>query len=120
MTGLMQRLKNVLVGLLLLILSAYYVNSTMFYHSHIVGGQTVYHSHINSYSHTTTSEDGGHTLDSINLIDYLNDIIVEQQDFNTHYDFVIRRLESVALVRSTAEASFFLERCDGLRAPPIA
>ncbi len=119
MIELISRYKSVLVGIFLLILSAYYVNSTMFYHSHTVAGQNVYHSHFFGSSHTT-SDDGGHTSESLDLIAALSDISLQQQDFNSHIELPERTLESVALVRPTAQSTFFLERCGGLRAPPIA
>lgn len=120
MIGFMSRFKNVLVGTLLLILSAYYVNSTMFYHSHVVAGHNIYHSHFHTTSHTTSSEDGGHSQDALDLIALLGDISIEQQTFNSHIEAPERTVESEALVRATAQATFFLERCGGLRAPPIA
>ncbi len=116
----MSRFKNVLVGALLLILSAYYVNSSMCYHSHVISGNVVYHSHIHSTSHTTTSDDGGHSQEAMDLIATLSNFSIEQQAFNSHIEAPERTVESVALVRPTAQATFFLERCGGLRAPPIA
>ncbi len=112
------RFKTGLVGVLLLILSAYYVNSSMFYHQHVIEGETIFHSHFNSEEHTSNSEDGGHTVDVIKLIAALSNIAIEEQSFQAHIEAVERTLECVALARPTAQATLFLDRITSLRAPP--
>ncbi len=116
----MSRLKyrNILAGLLLLIVSAYHVNSTMFFHEHIINGQVINHSHFFSKVHTDSSEDGGHTVEIVKLISHLTDFSVEEQDFNTHIIIAEALLESEARAYNTSEATFYLARCRSLRAPP--
>ncbi len=118
--ALTSKFKNLLVGVLLLILSAYYVNSSMFYHSHVIKGETIFHSHFYSKSHTTSSEDGGHDLAMAKLIAALDNIVVEEQSFDSHLETAEREVERVILARSTSKSKLFLERCRSLRAPPIA
>lgn len=52
---------------LLMLFVTYYVNATMFWHSHIINGVTIVHSHIHGASHTSSS-DGGHSANEITLI----------------------------------------------------
>lgn len=56
----------------LLLFTAYYVNSTMFWHSHIINGECVQHSHIH-VQHHHNSLDGGHTTPQLLLIHTLNE-----------------------------------------------
>lgn len=52
-----------------------YVNSTMFWHSHIVEGGIIWHSHIYWKSHVTDSSDGGHTSGQLKLLDVVSHIL---------------------------------------------
>ncbi|MDR1719854.1 MAG: hypothetical protein LBR67_07030 [Dysgonamonadaceae bacterium] len=49
----------------------YYVNTCFFYHSHIINGVTIVHSHIHSNSHAQT---GSHSESELTLISVLSDI----------------------------------------------
>ena len=51
-----------------------YVNSTMFWHSHIVDGRIIWHSHIYWKSHVTGNSDGGHTAGQLKLLDIVSHI----------------------------------------------
>lgn len=62
---------RVLIALLVLLFAGYYVNTTMFWHSHIVNGTVVIHSHIHSEGHHQTSA-GGHSEASLLTIDSLH------------------------------------------------
>ncbi|MFI3317048.1 MAG: hypothetical protein SNF93_05725 [Rikenellaceae bacterium] len=119
MTEFTQRFKSALAGALLLILSAYYVNSSMFYHEHTVYGETIFHSHFHTSEHTEPG-DGGHTVDVIKLIAALSDFALEQQRFETPVDEPTMPLESITAVGDTNAAMFYVERCRSLRAPPCA
>ncbi len=112
------RFRELLVGILLLILSAYYVNSTMFFHRHTVGGDAVYHSHFFSKLHTTSSEDGGHTIEVVKLIASLNNIAIEQQNFDSPLFDVVRPLECVAQVRECVKPALIPLCYFSLRGPP--
>ena len=48
-----------------------YANATMFWHSHVIGGASIMHSHIYWKTHTTGNSDGGHTSDQIQIIDLI-------------------------------------------------
>ena len=60
-------IKNIIVGFFLAIISLYYVNSTMFEHTHIINGVTIKHSHFHSKNHTSSSSEK-HTEREITLI----------------------------------------------------
>ena len=48
-----------------------YVNSTMFWHSHIVDGRVITHSHIFWKNHGTGNSDGGHTPGQFKILDLI-------------------------------------------------
>ena len=52
-----------------------YVNSTMFWHNHLVDGQIVGHSHIYGKAHCTDNSDGGHTPGQLKLLDLVSHIL---------------------------------------------
>ncbi len=119
-------------GVLLLILSAYYVNSTLFYHSHQIDGETIFHSHLSfDKNHSSSDADGNtdsgenseseskHTLQAAKLIAALNNITIEQQEFDSHVDAPERRLEYAIPIYYEIEPLSFLGSCRSLRAPPV-
>ncbi len=90
----------------------------MFYHQHIVNGEEITHSHFHSDIHTSSSEDGGHTLEVIKLIAVLNYVAIEEQDIASHFEEVARPLECVIGETSVLATSFFVAHYRSLRAPP--
>ncbi len=56
---------------LLLLFVAYYGDAALFYHTHIINGVTIVHSHAHS-SHHHDSSDGAHSASQITLISTLN------------------------------------------------
>ncbi|MFI3324479.1 MAG: hypothetical protein SNI45_03730 [Rikenellaceae bacterium] len=113
------KFKQRIIGLCLLIFSSYCVNSTMFYHQHIVGGETITHSHFHSDLHTESSEDGGHSLEIIKLIAVLGNFVVEQQSFDSAATSVERPLEGVLAIEQTFAAQSAVVHLYLLRAPPV-
>ncbi len=109
--------KRVLTGVFLLILSLYYVNSSMFYHSHELQDHTIFHSHFYSQEHTTQG-DGGHSIEVIKLIASLNNILIEEQSPLCHVEMEEPVLEYVAHVEATQLPKLHVEYCRSLRAPP--
>ncbi|MFI3332003.1 MAG: hypothetical protein SNI51_06150 [Rikenellaceae bacterium] len=101
----------------LLILSLYYVNSSMFYHSHELQGETIFHSHFYSQKHTSQG-DGNHSLEVIKLIASLNNILIEEQSPLCHVEMEEPLLEYVACAEATQLSKFYVEYCRSLRAPP--
>ncbi len=70
---------RIVATLLLAILSVYYINSTMFSHTHTIDGATITHSHFYDDSHTE-GDDCKHTEGELTLIQHLNNIITLKSD----------------------------------------
>lgn len=64
------KLRRSVAGIFLLFFVAYYINATLFEHTHIVNGVTIVHSHFHASSHHN-SQSGGHTANNVTLIAYL-------------------------------------------------
>lgn len=111
--------KSILAGVLLLIISSYCVNTTMFYHQHTIDGEVVYHSHFYSQSHTDSSEDGGHTIQMIKLIAELSNFVSEEQSFVSHLEAFTFALEIPQGQFCTSQVALFIEGVRSLRAPPV-
>ncbi len=56
---------------MLLLFVAYYGDAALFYHTHIINGVTIVHSHMHN-SHHHDSSDGSHSDSQITLISTLN------------------------------------------------
>lgn len=64
-----QRKRQAIAGILTLIFVTYYTNISLFYHSHDIGGFTVFHSHFHNANH---AQNGTHTLNEFSLISALS------------------------------------------------
>lgn len=115
--GIISRYKSCLVGVLLLTLSAYYINSSMFYHTHEIAGETIFHSHFYSDEHTN-SEDGGHTLELAKLIAILGNITLEEQNFDSHVASPELCIEREIVALNSIDRYHAVELHPSLRAPP--
>ncbi len=104
---------------MLLIISAYYANSTMFYHRHIVGNKTIFHSHFFTDNHTDSSDDGGHTSSQIEIIEHLNSISIEEQYFDCNIKAIERPLEYTSLITLSERLASYWGSHKSLRAPPV-
>lgn len=112
--------RDVIASFLLLLVSAYYANSTLFYHQHNVQGQYVFHSHIASQSHKSQPlSDGGHTSAAIKLITALNHVQFEDQVLAVDHVAVERPLECTIVAQSESREGYTLKHRPYLRAPPI-
>ncbi len=70
-------IRGIVAGALLAILSVYYINSTMFSHTHTIEGATIVHSHFYGEGHTDEDSDcNTHTKGELTLIQHLNNIIL--------------------------------------------
>lgn len=65
----LQRCKQIIVYLMLLIFTTYYVNITFFQHSHIINGVTIVHSHFHNKAHAQT---GTHSTIELTMIAMLS------------------------------------------------
>jgi hypothetical protein len=113
------KIKKITSLFLLMLFVGYYGSVTLFFHSHIINGVTIVHSHIHTETHHDT-QSGGHTQQSITLIAQIS-----------HFDYVDisgnAQLKPLQLCRDTAccvpavrwVTSIHLHNCS-LRAPPVA
>lgn len=107
-----------LAAFLLLIFGVYYTNVTLFYHTHIINGTTIVHSHCHSHQHHSTS-DGGHLGVHVTLYAQLT-----SQLLMTAADMGVDWMAPFGLVARLGEQQSKEENCpilDGLylRAPPV-
>ncbi len=97
-------IKGVIAGVLLAILSVYYINSTMFSHTHTIDGATISHSHFYGEGHNDDSEGCKHTEGELTLIQHLNNIVlleietfdIEEVDVEHIYNVYVPSAISVA------------------------
>lgn len=61
--------RQFIAHMLFVIFTFYYVNACFFYHSHIINGVTIVHSHFHSKEHTQT---GSHSTSELTLISTLS------------------------------------------------
>ena len=66
------KLRDLITAFFVGILLFNYVNSSMFWHSHVIDGRIIYHSHIYGKGHLSGNSDGGHTLGQLRLLDIIN------------------------------------------------
>lgn len=64
-----QKSKQIIASVLVAIFALYYANICFFYHSHIINGTTIVHSHIHNKEHTQT---GTHSESELTLISVLS------------------------------------------------
>ena len=112
------RSRNILTMVFAVIMLFNYANATMFWHSHVIGGASIMHSHIYWKTHATGNSDGGHTSDQIQIIDlichavYTADVIPEIH--LERFDVLERVMQDVAV----SEVSQVHSRILSLRGPP--
>lgn len=62
-----RKYQRVVASLMLLLFMVTYANINLFYHTHVINGVTIVHSHIHDPHHNDTDE-GGHTSAELTLI----------------------------------------------------
>ena len=93
-----------------------YVNSTMFWHSHIIDGRVITHSHVNYKTHPTG--DGGHNYGQLKLLDVISHIVCTDSILP---DFMPGRFDVLEYVLSSmppTKYSFIFSCLTVLRGPP--
>lgn len=69
-------IRSVIASVLLVILCVYYINSTMFSHTHTIEGATITHSHFYGEGHDDDTDGCEHTEGELTLIQHLNNIVL--------------------------------------------
>lgn len=60
--------KQIVARFLIMIFALYYANICFFYHSHIINGATIVHSHLHNKAHTQTGTHSGSELTLISAL----------------------------------------------------
>ena len=111
--------KNVLTAVLTVLLSLGYVSSTMCWHTHVIGGQLIVHSHLFWRGHVAANSDGGHTSGQLQTIQEANELTFTDSIIP---EFHLDRVEDLTVIFFTpalcAQQKPVL-RARSLRAPPV-
>lgn len=114
--------KNILKYFLTVLFITYYVSNTSFYHSHIVNGVTIVHSHFYRYHNNAnaSSVNHSHSPDEFVIIKIITQFIT-----TVFAGFVVFRLFLMALAQYQLPfkqiiLSAFQQSGFSLRAPPIS
>ena len=115
------RIRNLLMAALTVLLCVGYVNSTMCWHSHIIGGRIVVHSHLHAESHhgEDGTTDGGHNPGQLRLIQESNEISLSGSILP---EIALKRIDVLTDIFSAPEILPVREisaRVALLRAPPV-
>jgi hypothetical protein len=113
------KIKKIISLFLLTLFVGYYGSVTLFFHTHVINGVTIVHSHIHAEKHHDT-QNGGHTQQSITLIAQISHFCYV--DFSG--ECVLKPLQVCKDTACTVPAmqwvaSIHLQNLS-LRAPPIA
>lgn len=114
---------NIIASLMLVIISLYYINSTMFSHTHVIEGATIVHSHFYGADHTSDgepSEDAPHSESELTLIQHLNNITLLKSEFIFSLEILSEEGDSLYVPSSIKIASHRAIGLSSPRAPPVA
>ena len=114
----MAKKKKIISYFLVALFVSYYTSVTLFYHSHIINGVTIVHSHLHTASHHNT-QNGGHGTYSITLIAQISHF--DSIDFS--YNCVLQPTQLLLHKNKCTEiaqrvTSIHLQTLS-LRAPPV-
>jgi hypothetical protein len=100
-----------------MLFALYYANICFFYHTHIINGVTIVHSHIHSAAHAQT---GTHSSSELTLISILSSfqtlqagLCIAGLGIFLYIQAIIRPFVEDRIIRKTAD-------CISTRAPPYA
>jgi len=115
----MNKIRKITALFLLVLFVVYYGSINLFYHTHIINGVTIVHSHFHAETHHDT-QSGGHTWHSITLIAQISHF--DYADFSCRFELkpaqpcrgVVRNIFTTQKVTSLHLKNL------SLRAPPVA
>ncbi len=114
------RIRNLLTAALTALLCLSYVNSTMCWHSHVIGGKVIVHSHFYGKAHTQQQNaDGGHTPGQLQVIQESNALSFTDRilpEIHLERIEVLTAVYEVPAVAVPETAPLFSA---SLRAPPV-
>lgn len=111
--------KNLLTAVLTVLLSLGYVSSTMCWHSHVIGGQVIVHSHIFWNGHTSSGTDGGHTQGQLQTIQEANDLTFTDSVIPEFHLERVEVLTDIFFTPAVCAQQKPALRTRSLRAPPV-
>ncbi|MDR0348359.1 MAG: hypothetical protein LBH90_02555 [Tannerella sp.] len=111
-----QKSKQIITCGLLVIFTCYYVNICFFYHSHIINGTTIVHSHFHNKAHTQTGTHGGSEITLIAALSVFQSLQAASSIAETGLFFI---LLTIMLPLSEKRISRNLISSIPLRAPPF-
>jgi len=101
----------------IVIFTSYYIGTSFFFHTHIINGVTIVHSHIHNNSHCQT-QSGGHTEHSITLISHLANF--DYNDYlQTETNLDLYLLNEIIIAENTHWIPSVHLQHISLRAPPM-
>ena len=112
--------KNVLMAVFTVLLSLGYVSSTMCWHSHVVGGQVIVHSHLFGKSHANPNTDGGHTAGQLQTIQEANDLTFTDVVIPEFHIERIEVLTDIFFTPAVCAQQKPVLPARSLRAPPVS
>lgn len=118
----LHRERNVrfIASILLAIISLYYVNSTMFSHTHEIEGATIVHSHFYGGDHASDEEGGcKHTESELTLIQHLSNIILLKSESIHIVEVISAECRALYIPKSIEVATLDIIGQSSPRAPPI-
>ena len=111
-----QKIKRFIGIVLITVFTFYYVNICFFYHTHIINGVTIVHSHIHTKDHAQT---GTHTESELTLISALSAFQSGQPALFFAELGIFLLLTSLFLTAPAEEIVSQSIRYFSLRAPPV-
>ena len=113
--------KNFLMAALTVLLSLGYVSSTMCWHTHVIGGQVIVHSHFYWKGHTSDASvptDGGHTPGQLQTIQEANELTFTADILPAVEIARVEVLTDIFYVPGLLQEQKSVLRTRSLRAPP--
>ena len=102
---------------MLVIFALYYANVCFFYHSHIINGVTIVHSHIHTKAHAQT---GTHSTSELTLISVISNFQSLQATFCFIGFGILLILQAITLFSRVRRIISHHVACISLRAPPVS
>ena len=111
--------KNLLTAVLTVLLSLGYVSSTMCWHTHVIGGKVIVHSHFFWKGHAAANTDGGHTPGQLQTIQEANDLTFTDSILPEFHMERMEVLTDIFFAPDVCVQQKPVLRQRSLRAPPV-
>ena len=112
-----QKSKQIIARIMLVIFALYYANICFFYHSHIINGVAIVHSHIHTDAHAQT---GTHSASELTLISTLSNFQSLQATLCFIGLGILFTLQAITFFSRERRIISQHVACISLRAPPVS